>query len=46
MSIEGQGHYSALNQDHLHKKIKTGFSQNPVGHFELTFICKLLGTWK
>ena len=46
MSIEGQGHSLTLDQGHLHMKIKTGFSQNPVGHFELNFVCKLLGTWK
>ena len=27
-------------------KIKTGFSQKPVGHFEPNFVCKLLGTRK
>ena len=27
-------------------KIETGFYQNLVGHFEQTFVCKLLGTRK
>ena len=27
-------------------KIKTGFSQKPVGHFEPNLVCKLLGTRK
>ena len=27
-------------------KIKSGFSQKPVGHFEPNFVCKLLGTRK
>ena len=26
--------------------IKTYFSQRPLGHFKLNFVCKLLGTWK
>ena len=30
-----------LDQGQLHMKIKTGFFQNPVGHFELNFVCKL-----
>ena len=40
MSIEGQGH--------LHLKIKTGFSQKPLGQLKPNFICKLSGTkkWK
>ena len=33
-----------LAQDHLHMKIKTGFSQNPVGHFKPHCVCKLFGT--
>ena len=44
--IQVQGHYLTLDQGHLHMKIKTGFSPNQVGHFELNFVCKLLGTWK
>ena len=35
MSIEGQGHFLTLAQGYLHMKIKTGFTQKPVGHFEL-----------
>ena len=35
----------ALTQ-HQHMKIKTGFSQKSVGHFEPNFVCKLLGKWK
>ena len=31
MSIEGQGHFLTLAQGHLHIKIKTCFSQEPVG---------------
>ena len=46
MSIEGQGHLLTLVQGHLHMKIKTGFSQKPVGHFGLNFVSKLLGTRK
>ena len=46
MSIEGQGHFLTLAQGHLHMKIKTGFSQKPVGHFEPNFICLLSGTKK
>ena len=44
MSIEGQGHFLTFAQGHLHMKIKTGFSQKPVGHFEPSFVCKLLST--
>ena len=46
VSIEGQGHFLTLAQGHLHLKIKTGFSQIPLGHFELNFVCKLSGTGK
>ena len=41
MSIEGQGHFLTLAQGHLHLKIKTGFSQIPLGHFEPNLVCKL-----
>ena len=34
MGIEGQGNFLTLAQGHLHMKIKTGFSQKPVNHFE------------
>ena len=48
MSIEGQGHFLTLAQGHLHLKIKTGFSQKPLGQSKPNFICKLSGTkkWK
>ena len=46
VSIECQCHFLSLAQGHLHMKIKTGFSQKPVGHFEPNFVCKLLGTRK
>ena len=46
MRIEGQGHFLTLAQCHLHKKIETGFSRKPVGHFEPNFVCKLLCTRK
>ena len=39
-------HFLTLAQSHLHMKIKTGFSQKLLGHFESNFVCKLLGTWK
>ena len=35
-----------LAQGYLHMKIKTGFFQTPVGHFEPNFVFKLLGTKK
>ena len=38
MSIEGQGHFLTLAQGHLHLKIKTGFSQKWLGHFEPNLI--------
>ena len=40
--IEGQGHFLTLAQCHLHMKIKTYFSQKPLGHFFSNFVCKLL----
>ena len=46
MSIEAQGHFLTVAQGHLHMKIKTGFSQIPLGHFEPNFVCKLSGTGK
>ena len=46
MSFEGQGHFLTLAKGHLHMKIKTDFSQKPVGHFEPNFVCELLGTRK
>ena len=30
VSIEGQGHILTLAQGHVHTKIKTGFSQEPL----------------
>ena len=44
--IEGQSHFVTLAKGHLHMKIKTGFSQIPLGLFEPNFVCKLLGTRK
>ena len=45
-SIEGQGHFLTLAQGHLCMKIKTCFSQKPLGGFLQNFVCKLLGIWK
>ena len=44
VSIKGQGHFLTLDRGHLHMKIKTGFSQKPMVHFEPNFLCKVLGT--
>ena len=41
LSIEGQGHFLTLAQGHLHMKIKTDFSQKPVGHSKPNFVCAL-----
>ena len=42
MSIQGQGHSLTLAQDQLDMKIKTCFSQKPLGHFRvLTRILKI-----
>ena len=41
VSIVGQGHFVNLAQGYLHLKIKTGYSQMPLGHFEPNFVCKL-----
>ena len=48
VSIEGQGHFLTLAQGHLHTKLKTCFSQKPLGQSKPNFICKLSGTrkWK
>ena len=46
VSIEGQGHYLTLAQGRLHTKIQTRFSQKLLGHSELNFVWKLLGTEK
>ena len=46
MKLCEKGHFLTLAQGHLHMKIRTGFSQKPVGHFESNFICKLLGPRK
>ena len=46
MRLEGQGYFLTLAQGHLHMKIKTGFSQKPVGHFEPNLVCELLSTRK
>ena len=43
MSIEGQGHFLTLAHGHLHIKIKVAF-QEPLGHFQPNFECKLVGT--
>ena len=44
MSIQGQHHSLTLAQGHSDMKIKTRFSQKPLGHFEPNFIGKPL--WK
>ena len=46
--IEGQGHFLTLTQSQLHMKLKTGFSQEPLGQSKPNFICKLSGSrkWK
>ena len=31
--MQGQGVFLTLVKDHLHMKIKTCFSQEPLGHF-------------
>ena len=41
VSIEGQGHFLTLTQSQLHMKLKTGFSQKPLGQLKPNFICKL-----
>ena len=48
VSIEGQCHFLTLAHGNilLNMKIKTCFSQKPVGHFEPNFVRKLLGTRK
>ena len=48
VSIEGQGHFLTLAQDNLHTKLKTCFSQKPLGQSKPNFICKFSGTrkWK
>ena len=47
-SIEGQGHFLTLTQSQLHMKLKTGFSQKPLGQSKPNFTCKLSGSrkWK
>ena len=40
MSFEVQSHFLTLAQGHLHMKIKTLFSQKPLGGFELNFVYK------
>ena len=42
---EGQCHFLTLAQGHLCMKIKTCFSQKPLGRFLPNFVFKLLGTW-
>ena len=46
--MEGQGQFLTLAQGHLYRKLKTSFSQKPLGHFYPNFICKLSGRrkWK
>ena len=39
VSIEGQGHFLTLAQGHLHTKLKTCFSQKPLGQSKPNFIC-------
>ena len=48
VSIEGQGHLLTLTQSQLYMKLKTGFSQKPLGQSKPNFICKLSGSrkWK
>ena len=46
MSFLDLGHFLTLAQGHLNLKIKTCFSQIPLGHFEPNFVCKLSGTGK
>ena len=46
VGIEGQGHFFYWAQCHLHMKIKTGFSQKPLGCFEPNLVRKLSGTRK
>ena len=36
--------FFTLAKGHLHIKIKTCFSQKPLGDFQPNFVCKLLGT--
>ena len=38
--------FLTLARDHLLVKIKTCFSQKPLGRFQPNFVCKLLGTMK
>ena len=42
--IEGQGHFLTFAQGQVHMKIKTCFSQKPLGHFQPNFVYKHLGT--
>ena len=44
MRIDGHGHLFTLAQGNLHIKIKTRFSQTPLGYFEPNFVCNLSGT--
>ena len=48
VSIEGQGHFLTLAQGHLYTKLKTFFSQKPLGQSKPNFIWKPSGTrkWK
>ena len=46
MSIQGQCHFLTLIQDHLHKNIKTCFSQKPQGHFLSNVVCKEMKIYK
>ena len=45
VSNEGQCHFLTFAQGHLHLKIKTGFSQIPLDHFELNLYvsCQVQG---
>ena len=39
-------HFLTVVQSYLHMKIKTCFSQKPLGHFQLNGVCNILGTRK
>ena len=46
VSVYWSSSFLDLGPNHLHMKIKTGFSQKSLDHFYPNFVCKLLGTWK
>ena len=43
VSIEGQGHFLTLTQGHLHTKLKTCFSQKPLGQSKPNFSFQVQG---